>query len=258
MKNNNITVHIHTLCHNEIERAPYAIKYWELCANHVFVYLMTSTNDGTREFLMKYPDFITIIDIVDDDGFNDDRNKILKNEVWKKSRGKADFVIVTDFDEFIYSPSFYEELSYMKENNQTIVAPEVYHLVTYKNILNKETPKDILLHEIVKNGRPDNDFGKHCIFNPNEVLEINYTPGAHCCEPIGNIRYYDREKIYLLHAKYLGIEWFINKQIYLKNRLSETNKFYGFGEHYTNDRKKLVTELKEYFDNSVLLEDIFK
>ena len=58
-------VHLHTIVHNEIERLPFAINYWKLCATHVFVYLMKSTNDGSKEYLEQYSDFITIQEIDD-------------------------------------------------------------------------------------------------------------------------------------------------------------------------------------------------
>ena len=186
---NNIIVHLYTLCRNEIERLPFAIKYWEKCASHVYVYLMSSTDDGSREYLQQFPDFITIEEINDEDGFNDKRNQILKNSIWKKSRNKADFVIVTDFDEFIYNPSLLIELQYMKENEYTIIKPRGYQLITKNNKIIEKQNLKTLLHEQIKYYFEDNNYAKCCIFDPNQIKEIRYSPGAHQCQPIGNVKY---------------------------------------------------------------------
>lgn len=245
-------VHLHTIVHNEIERLPFAINYWKLCATHVFVYLMKSTNDGSKEYLEQYSDFITIQEIDDNDGFNDKRNQQIKNDVWKLSRGISDFVIITDFDEFVYSPTFFDELKYMKENGFTIVAPEIYNLVTYDDIV-EEGIKEQLLHQQIKYGTYDMAFGKHCIFNPNEITEINYSPGAHFCHPTGKVKYYDRKNIYLFHAKYLGLNFFLKKNNTLCERLSTTNIMCGYGIHYRWNDEKKICDFKEIFNKRQLL-----
>ena len=105
----------------------------------------------------------------------------------------------------------------------TIVAPRVYHLVSESEVLSKSNNENIL-HKYVKYGSPDDSFGKHCIFNPNEIEEINYLPGSHKCYPKGNVKYYDGTKIFLLHAKYLGRQWFLDRMNRTYKRLSELNR----------------------------------
>lgn len=250
-------VHLHTLVYNEIDRLPFAIPYWKLCATHVFVYLMSSSNDGSREFLKSIGDFVTIEEIEDSDGFNDKRNMILKNEVWKKSRGVADFVIVNDFDEFIYSKDLISELKYMKDNNMSIVSPEIYHLIN-KDVILDNLNHEEFLHKQIKFGFYDKNWGKHIIFDPNIIEEINYGPGSHHCNPISNkkILYYDKNNIYLFHAKFLGLDWYLNKENELKNRLSNTNIRCGYGFHYNWENEVKINEFMKKFDNSVSIFDL--
>lgn len=251
-------VHLHTLVYNEIDRLPFAIPYWEKCATHVFVYLMKSSDDGSREYLEQFKDFVEICEIDDSDGFNDSRNQELKNNVWKKSRGIADFVIVTDFDEFVYSPNWEEELKYMKEHNYTIVSPEIFHLGTYENVIDKyKGNKNIFLHKIIGKGVYDNGFGKHCIFNPNEIQEINYSPGAHICHPIGNVKYYDKKRLVLFHAKYLGKKWFLERENILQARLSVTNLRKGHGVQYLWNDDKKIEGFEKMVNNLTEIPDVF-
>lgn len=251
-------VHLHTLVYNEIDRLPFAIPYWKLCATHVFVYLMKSTNDGSKEYLEHFKDFVEIIEIDDNDGFNDCRNQEIKNNAWKKSRNVADFVIVTDFDEFIYCPNWKEELEYMKEHNYTIVSPEIFQISTYEDVISKyKENEDIFIHKIIGYGMHDNGFGKHCIFNPNEIQEINYSLGAHKCYPKGNVKYYDKKMICLFHVKYLGVEWFLKKENMLQQRLSPSNLQKGHGIQYRWDDKKKLKGFEEIFNKSKKLPDMF-
>ena len=166
-----MNIHLHTICYNERDLMEIAIKYWQSSVDHVFVYLMNSSNDGSKEFLSKYRNYISVINIKDDNEFNDARNIYIKNNCWKASRGKADFVIVTDFDEFIYAKDIFKELEYMKKNGMTIVAPEVYHLMSKDNIIN-ELNNEKYLHEQVTTGFYEPKFGKYCIFDPNAIEEI--------------------------------------------------------------------------------------
>lgn len=245
-----MVVHLHTVCYNEIDLIPVAIKYWKLCCDHVFVYVMESTDDGSLEELCKYQDFITVFKIKDNNEINDGIIIYIKNNCWKASRGKADFVIVTDFDEFIYSNYWKSELEYMKNNGMTIVAPRVYHLVSENEVLSKYN-NEKLLHKYVKYGTPDDLFGKHCIFNPNEIEEINYLPGAHRCYPKGNVKYYDGTKIFLLHAKYLGRQWFLDRMNRSGKRLSELNRKQKWGLEYLYSEEEKNKLFDDKLNNKV-------
>lgn len=245
-----MVVHLHTICYNERDLMEIAIKYWASSVSHVFVYLMSSSNDGSKEFLSEFGKFISVIPIKDENEFNDARNIYIKNNCWKASRGKADFVIVTDFDEFIYAKDIIKELEYMKENNMTIVAPEIYHLTSKENIIDKLN-YNIFLHEQVREGYYDPKFGKYCLFDPNAIEEINYLPGAHQCQPVGKIKYYDRNKIFLFHAKYLGEERFVNRLTNCGTRLSQMNIQNNWGVEYNFSEENKRKIFNDKYDNRV-------
>lgn len=90
-------------------------------------------------------------------------------------------------------------------------------------------------------------LGKQILFNPNEIQEINYAPGAHYCEPIGNIKYYDKKDIYLFHGKYLSVEYVVEKHKKYKERLSNINKEKGWGIHYSNEIEKQTKYIIENY-----------
>jgi hypothetical protein len=87
-----------------------------------------------------------------------------------------------------------------------------------------------------------------CIFNPNEINEINYSLGCHQATPISNHEGRFNPTIYddlkLLHYKNISFEYRYNKhQEYLK-RLSKFNIDTGSGIHYTFSEKQQYEEFE--------------
>ena len=56
------------------------------------------------------------------------------------------------------------------------------------------------------------------LFRPDKIKEINYQPGGHYCNPIGEIVKSDA-RIPLRHYKYLNIDYVVNRYKNLKMRL---------------------------------------
>ena len=238
-------VDVYVLCYNEEKLVPFMLDYWAKFATNVYV-LDNNSTDNSVELLLQENRFnVEIIPYNSNNELNDMMYLNLKNNIWKRSVGKCDFVVVCDFDEALYSNNIIEELNYMKNNNQTICLPTIF------NIFSTYFPihlKDKLLHEIVKNGVDYPTFGKKILFNPNEISEINYYPGAHSCRPIGNVKYYDRGNLFLFHFKYLSIEYVLSRYRLYRDRLSEVNKMYKWGFQYSEEEQKTIN----YFNEEVL------
>lgn len=223
-KNEDIIVHIHVLCYNEEKIIPFILDYWNEIATKVFVYDNNST-DNSIELLKNEKRFEIEIIPFGNDVLNDWFNRDFKNQIWKKSKNKCDFVIVSDFDEVIYSPNIMDELKYMKINNQTICNPISYDIISF---LFPEHDKNLLPHNIL-NGYDNSLYRKKILFNPNEIEEINFQVGCHFNRPIGNINYYDNSNIYLFHFKMLSPDYILYRYKKYVDRLSENNKNLGLG-----------------------------
>ena len=239
-----IKVDVYVLCYNEEKLVPFMLDYWNEFATNVYV-LDNQSTDKSVELLLAETRFnVEIISYQSNNELNDAIYLELKNNVWKRSIGKCDFVVVCDFDEALFGKNIMNELSYMKENNQTICFPTTF------NMFSNDFPsynKNMLLHDVVKTGVDYYSFGKRVLFNPNQIKEINYDPGAHSCHPIGNIRYYDKNNIYLFHFKYLSIEYVLNRYALYRNRLSEVNKKYKWGFQYNDEDNKTI----KYFNSEL-------
>ena len=75
----------------------------------------------------------------------------LKNEVWKESA--ADFVVVSDFDEFIYAKDIVSEFRKMKEEGITVCKPLEYVMLGDNFPVYNE---NVLSHEQIKYGYQGN------------------------------------------------------------------------------------------------------
>lgn len=229
-------IDIYTVCKNEAMIAPFIADYWKSVADDVNVFVYDEmSEDGTREYLSSLG-FVTVIDNPTD-GLDDNNHVMIKNNCWKHSRGKADFVIVCDFDEVLFSwdvESLRKSLDAMKFEGRSILAPLSF------NVVSDSFPvyDGRYLHEICRYGFNDYVwYTKPILFDPDMIEEINYVHGAHCCHPVGDIRWYNPNDVFLVHCKYLGFEYYRDRVI--ERKLSEYNKSHGMFAEQEKDEEGL-------------------
>lgn len=201
-------IDVYCLCKNEIKLLPFFIDYWKALAEDVEVYVYDgNSTDGCREEFAKH-DWIHVIDF-ETDALDDNNHRLLKNECWKQSRGKADFVMVSDFDETVFSydvQTLREELIRMKTAGGTILLPLSFNLIpdTFP-----EYQEGKYLHELAQYGFNDAVWeAKPILFDPNNIDEYNVSLGGHTAFPTGNVKWYISKKLFLVHAKFLGYDYY--------------------------------------------------
>ena len=172
--------------------------------------------------------------------FDDENNRQIKNEVWKNST--ADWCICADFDECLYHPNGTRRMLESKmilDNNDN---PTIWKTIGWQ-IMSDEMPKENLT-EILNGFRFDN-YSKSICFNPKAIKEINYNPGAHRIDPIGNV-VYSTEELYVLHYKHIGgVQRTIDRYKEYKPRMSKLNRRKGWGSHYDRTEQSIHEEWAE-------------
>ena len=239
------SIDIYVLCWNEIQLAPFVVDYWKKVARHVYIFDNGST-DGSIEYFKKYS-WISV-NHFESDGFNDIIHKEIKNKCWKGS--DADWVCVSDFDEVLYSEHFFDDVKWLDENGYTIVEPNWINCFSKTNIPQYEDDK--LLHNLIDGGVIGGS--KKIFFKPSEIVDMNYGPGAHYCSPIGNVKIVN--KLNVIHFKNLGYDYILNRNHMYRNRLSETNKKYGFGIHYTFSDEKYISDMENDYKSIKPIKDL--
>jgi len=234
-----LCIHLYALCWNEEALLPHLFRYYSF-ADKIFIY-DNGSNDNSKTLVEAEPR-AELINFDTSGGMNTEVQTQLKNSVWKESKGIADFVIVIDTDEFIYHSDLLAALQEMKAYGATILKPRGYQMI------GDETPDaDQILTECITRGARSYQFDKCVLFDPNAITEINYSVGAHSCEPEGNIIYHRTPGWKLLHYKYLSFEYVHQRNHILAKRRSELNRSMGYGHHYVmseDDLRELMSSFR--------------
>lgn len=159
---------------------------------------------------------------------NDQLLTNLKNNCWKNA--KTEWVLVCDVDELLNINE--SQLKLEDEAGTTIIAPTGY------NMVNMQDNFDFVN---IKYGCRHSGFDKKCLFKRTAVQEINYLPGAHLCNPVGNIKYSGSYDLY--HYKGYNIDYLVERHKLIAGRISDINKANGWAHNYF---QKSAEEKREF------------
>ena len=202
------------ICWNEAAVLPFVLDYWAAAGIDKLIVYDNHSSDKTVAILLNedndYPFEVEIRDYESGGHADDFLYRHIKNNCWKQS--KADWVFVGDTDEVLYAPGGVKDYLKNRAGDAAIIQPCLYQVVGWKKPYYMGWP---LLHE--ETGMRVQQCGpnKVNLFRPDRVQEMNFGLGAHKCDPVGaEIQY--REDIAWLHLKNLGVEYLVerNKQLY--------------------------------------------
>ncbi len=225
-----IRVHVYVICWNEAVILPHFLKHYAFAEK--IVVLDNGSDDGSQA-LVEASANGEVRSYSTGGVLSDERYIEIKNSVWKESRGKADFVIVCDADEFLYHPDLSAVLGAMKERKASVLWPAGYEMVgdripAPEEDLLKLTPEGMRLHT----------YDKGLLFDPDLVDEINYDMGCHLCKPQGKIEYYRCPGLVLLHYKHLSPEYVWGRYEIYRKRMTEKDIAAGNAPHYQITRER--------------------
>ena len=230
---------VYVLCYNEIHFVRNFFTAYK-DADRIILYDSYST-DGTTELAESLG--ATIFQIDTGDQLRDDIFTDIKNNCWKEARGKADWVIIVDFDE-IFNRIVKEgdkitcDIDLTKPYNEgyNIIKPYGY------NMISVEAPLDTDDHPFIhsQKGTYHPPAEKLCCFRPDQISEINYDHGSHLANPLDinggtdSVRIYNNKDYKLLHYIAWNYELYMEKMRTGRRRLSNLNKKNGWGYQYLN------------------------
>ena len=229
----------HILCWNEIELVPFVMDYWKRAGvDKLYVYDNGST-DGTLEALKKY-DFVETLHF-DSEGYtNEFILTQLRNTLWKRSIGRADWVIVSDFDEVPWYSGEGTLKDYLEKQDRAI-------RTRMPQLLCEDFPEydGHFLHTLPEMREfEDTNMNKTLTFPIKNLKEINYLIGAHECRPVGVEVMEYPEDFCFYHLKHLGKEYVVKKSTRLYENLHPAIQQSLIDIHY----KQYMLEYDKYFE----------
>jgi len=216
-------IEIYTVCFNEEKILPYFLRHYSQYGK-IIIYDNYST-DHSVEIAQAGGAEIRLFDT--NGQFDDISNLQIKEHCWRGS--KADWCIVIDLDEFIYHPNL---INYLSLSNATIIEPIMFDMFapTFPTTEGQ-------IYEEVKCGHES--WPKMNLLKPNEIIEMNYTPGCHLATPKGNIIIEKTNKVKTLHMKHLGREYTIARSVNSGARISDKNRKLKLGTHLLRTQEQV-------------------
>ena len=206
-------IEAYIICWNESAIMPFVLDYWAAAGIDKLIVYDNHSSDETISMLRDADGMEFDVEIRDYEsgGHADDfLYRHIKNNCWKES--KADWVFVGDTDEVLYAPQGIKHYLKHRAGDAAIIQPCLYQVVGWQKPNFIGAP---LLHEMTGMRVQQCGPNKVNLFRPDRVQEMNFGLGAHHCEPVGaDIQY--RDDIAWLHLKNLGVEYLLerNKQLY--------------------------------------------
>ena len=225
-------VHIYSLCWNEERLLPYYFRHYDAIADRYFIFDDAST-DASLDILANHPKVKIGRFHKQPESFVGSAY-VFNNNIWKRSRNKADWVIICNMDEQLYHPDLLNYLKQCKDAGVTVIPAAGYQMIS-----DSFPNSDKRLCDLITFGMPYKKMSKFCIFNPNQVEEINYKHGRHYANPVGRVVYPHRRDLKLLHYKYLGLDYLITRFAELSTGLRRIDLEKGWGARYLSERKAI-------------------
>lgn len=254
--------HVHAFNWNESKLLPAFLKHYEQ-ADKIYIYDNESTDNSVDIILAAGRD---VISFSSDGKFDDTIHQNMRNEMWKKSIGKTDYVIIQDLDEFLHFPKDPNNLkagiSKLYQKGVTLIYCIAYTIVCkdgeWDNILINNTvhPTLQISTGFLGDGFTNSShfYDKCIIFNPNKITDTNYQVGGHILHPTGILESggYQIERPLLLHFKHIDLEYEYNRRVIFRDRLShQFGKGYSWQYNKTND--EIRASLLLFYNNPAMI-----
>lgn len=168
---------LYAVCKNEADILPFFFRHYDSIVER-YVLFDNYSIDNTAELIRNNPK-VKLKSIGKPNQEEEWNYDYVKNQAWKESRGKADYVICCNVDEFLYHPLGILQVIKMNPN-ATLFCAQGYQMV-YQGPLDKSK---CLLCQVNNGYKIEN---KTMMFNPNKIEEMWYGEGARECWPQGKI-----------------------------------------------------------------------
>lgn len=223
-----LRIKVVTCCKNEARILPFFLNYYSKIADEIIIY-DGGSSDQSATIAASWVNTKVICTGVDDEL---DERKLMKirNEDSRMYCESFDWLIIVDTDEFLYHPNLRRKLTEYKITGVDFPKVAGYNM---RSLTFPAYDPNKTIIDLIKTGVRDDEWqAKRCVFNPNKINPI-YTTGCHSVHYPSNAVESNCQELMLLHYRWLGYDYFINKNKFISDRLSDYNKKHNYGYHTT-------------------------
>jgi len=238
-------IHLYALCWNDMHMLEFFFRHYSPWIDRFLISDDHST-DGSREFLESRAD-VEVMEFTRTvpDSFVYSALEFY-NSAWKQSIGDADWVIITNIDEFHFHQDMRGFLARMLEKEVTMIPALGYQMIS------QDFPDPgANLAADYRMGAPWANMSKVGLFRPDQIVDTGFSPGRHTAIPRGSVRYPDRDEVLNLHYKYLGVSQTHDRHQQLAERLGVTDIAEKMGHKYFWPRERLAEDFQMIIDTQV-------
>lgn len=232
-------IHVYASMYNEAALLPFFLEHYSLLAERIYLYDNHSTDESV---LLAARNSNVCVRKIDTNGrLSEQALQMVRNEAWQASRGKADWIMLVDIDEFLHHRNWSGFFTRLDIDGSTVVRATGWAMVS------REFPQSgRSLVEQCQLGVRDRYYSKPTLFRPDAIAEMNYLPGGHSAMPIGNVRWWSSRYLQLLHYKYLGLDYFLQRRREFRLRLDPDDLALGLNVHINHSDEVHINDFNQH------------
>ena len=220
-------IDLYTICWNDAHMLPFFFRHYDRFVSRYF-FFDDGSDDGSLEWLRTRPNVEVQQFVRSDPASFVISEQLLSNQCWKRSRGSADWVIVTDVDEHLFHDDLVGLLRRYIGLGVTFVPAPGFQMVS-----NEFPDREEMLCYNRTSGALWSMYSKASLFNPNAISEINYSIGRHRAAPTGRVVAPAKDALRLLHYKYLSFNGAYARHQQLRQGLGPKDIENAWGYQYS-------------------------
>lgn len=228
-------IHLYCLCWNEERMLPFFFRHYDKLVARYFIFDHGST-DRSAGLLARHPK-VTV------GTFRTSGQSVIREApafyetIWHQSRRTADWVFIVNIDEFLFHPDGRDYFRRCMRDGITILPAAGYEMIAPSfPAFDQDLPLTIT------KGVRRKSMDKLCAFRPDDIRRLRYTPGRHAARPRGRVIQPHTPELKLLHYKFLGESYVVQRYAELRARTSEEDRGRDLGVHYFKEPTLLLEQ----------------